>query len=104
VLLVLNRGRVGLTAGRLGKEEAAEHVIRRLVLVRSDSVGSGSSHARDRATAQAWHCRGSALGPDEVDLGDRGRPSPAAAASVAAAEASGLEEALRVFEAAAGAR
>jgi hypothetical protein len=32
VLLVLNRGRVGLTAGRLGKEEAAEHVIRRLLL------------------------------------------------------------------------
>jgi hypothetical protein len=42
VLLLLNRGRVGLTAGRLGKEEAAEHVIRRLVLVRCRRVAAAS--------------------------------------------------------------
>ena len=45
VLLLLNRGRVGLTAGRLGKEEAAEHVIRRLVLVQLGRVATADQRA-----------------------------------------------------------
>ena len=68
---LLDRGRVGLNAGRLGKDEAAEHVIRRLILV--------SEQARRWRCSRRLHCEEGGRPALSLAAGDLGatRGSPA---------------------------